>query len=152
MPTYEYTDQNEIIPAKLGITEFEVVGCENKISQNSGNPMLVVECRQIETGASIRENLVFIPSAFWKIDVFLKACGFAFQKGQKVDVNEQLLKGRRFSAEVYEELYTKQDGTEGKAARIRNLQPVTGQSAQQAAAPAQQAPAQQPQQSGDEPW
>jgi hypothetical protein len=118
MPEYTYTDAVEPTLLTEGTYDFTVTRVEDAISATGGNPMLKLELTERHTQAVVKDQLVFTPKAAWKIDLFLKACGFSFEKGESVDVDESLILNKRFSAQVGIEEYTKQDGSTGKVNRI----------------------------------
>jgi len=125
MPIHTFGDYEEIRPAKLGQTDWKIVRTEDKIAA-SGSEMLVLHCEQRGTGAHKQIAMVFTKAAAWKVEVILKACGIAHPKGTQLDIGEALMVGKTFSAEAYEEPYTKKDGTEGMGIELRNWRTCSG--------------------------
>jgi len=53
-------------------------------TSNAGNPK--IDLKLNINGAIVFDQLVFVESAAWKVDCFLKACGLAPEKGQFIDL------------------------------------------------------------------
>lgn len=141
MPIYTFNDAEAPTLLEPGEYTFTVDAVESAIS-SSGNAMLVLECREAQTGATLKERLVFVQKAYWKIDTFLKSCGLKIEKGTQVDVSEGLIIGKTFRATVAHRTFQRQDGTEGVTQEIDRFinpegTPTPQPQTQQASAPKQ---------------
>jgi hypothetical protein len=71
----------------------EVVNAEETVSQK-GSDMIELKLRVQPSGATMFDHLVFMESAFWKIDSFRAATGESITPDEEVDINADDLIGR----------------------------------------------------------
>ena len=71
----------------------EVVNAEETVSQK-GSDMIELKLRVQPSGATMFDHLVFMESAFWKIDSFRAATGESVTPDEEVDINADDLIGR----------------------------------------------------------
>jgi hypothetical protein len=101
MPKITYTKQeNKLFYIKPGDYVLEVVGYEVKYTQK-GEDMIKLKLREIESGVTVFENLVFSEKSAWKIDTFVTAAGLAGKVGEEVDFSEEFLKTRVLGARCW---------------------------------------------------
>ena len=110
-------DNNGYKNFKVGANKCWITSVSSKTSQN-GNKMLVINLRDKE-GATLKDHLVLTESAMWRVKQFLKAC--QLPHNGKVTIDEKDITGRHIIVNCYAEAYTKQDGTEGTAMRIKEF-------------------------------
>jgi hypothetical protein len=94
MPTYkssEPTSRPEFVPA--GNYAVEILNAEETISKQ-GNDMIELKLRIEPSGALCFDNLVFTPSAFWKIDAFRASTGEVVLPEENVNIDCDALIGR----------------------------------------------------------
>lgn len=108
-------DNNSYKNFKVGANKCWITGVSSKTSQ-SGNKMLVINLRDKE-GATLKDHLVLTESAMWRVKQFLKAC--QLPHNGKVSIDEKDITGRHIIVTCYAEAYTKQDGTEGTAIKVK---------------------------------
>lgn len=99
----------------VGKNKCYVNGVFLKTSQ-AGNKMLEVRMRDAE-GATLIDKLVLTDKAMWRVKQFLKAC--QLPHNGKVSIDEKQIVGRHFIVDCVAEAYTKQDGTEGTAIKVK---------------------------------
>lgn len=102
---------------KVGQNKCWITNISKKTSQ-SGNPMLLVNFRDKE-GATLKDHLVLTQSAMWRVKQFLKACQLPHTG--KVTIDEKDLTGRHLILNCIAEAYTKDDGTEGTAIKVKEF-------------------------------
>lgn len=100
---------------KVGKNKCYINGVLLKNSQ-AGNKMLEVRMRD-EEGATLVDRLVLTEKAMWRVKQFLKAC--QLPHNGKVSIDEKQLLNRHFIVDCVAEAYTKQDGTEGTAIKVK---------------------------------
>ena len=96
MISYTYEDRGAI-PALLdeGAYQVEVKSVEFGYSQ-AGNEKADLQLNVLaHDGKTIYDTLTFTEKAFWRIDQALKSLGIASEKGESVDVSEDLLIGKK---------------------------------------------------------
>jgi hypothetical protein len=71
----------------------EVVNAEETVSQK-GSDMIELKLRVHPSGATMFDHLVFMESAFWKIDSFRAATGESVTPDEEVDIHADDLIGR----------------------------------------------------------
>ena len=71
----------------------EVVNAEETVSQK-GSDMIELKLRLQPSGATLFDHLVFIESAFWKIDAFRAATGENVTPEQDIEIHADDLIGR----------------------------------------------------------
>lgn len=80
-----------------------VIEAKEDTSKN-GNDMVVLKLRVIRDdgaeGPALFDRLVAIPTASWKIDQFLAACGHAPQEGEEVSLDVDEMIGWECQAEL----------------------------------------------------
>jgi hypothetical protein len=99
MAKHQFTDKKEedsSFISKAGEYHFTVTKCQEGIK---GGKECISYTAMSDSG-KVNDTLFFTAAAAWRIDVFLKACGFVLTKGQEVDVNGELLLNRQFKAKV----------------------------------------------------
>lgn len=100
---------------KVGSNKCWITSVSKKTSQ-SGNPMLLVNLRDSE-GATLKDHLVLTQQAMWRVKQFLKAC--QLPHSGKVTIDEKDITGRHLIVNCLAEAYTKDDGTEGTAIKVK---------------------------------
>jgi hypothetical protein len=100
---------------KVGKNKCYINGVLLKKSQ-AGNNMLEVRMRDAE-GATLTDKLVLTEKAMWRVKQFLKAC--QLPHSGKVNIDEKQLLSRHLIVDCVAEAYTKQDGTEGTAIKVK---------------------------------
>jgi hypothetical protein len=105
MPEYT-TGVQQVLPE--GDYEFVVDDAGEKES-SKGNPMIELQLLVEHDGAQVRvyDNLAFVESAFWKIDVFRFATGDELVEGQTVNFEAEDCIGRRGKCHLYVSLSTR---------------------------------------------
>ena len=96
MISYTYEDRGAI-PALLdeGAYQVEVKSVEFGYSQ-AGNEKADLQLNVLaHDGKTIYDTLPFTEKSFWRIDQALKSLGIASEKGESVDVSEDLLIGKK---------------------------------------------------------
>jgi hypothetical protein len=103
MPEYT-TSVQQVLPE--GDYEFVVDDAGEKES-SKGNPMIELQLLVEHDGAQVRvfDNLVFVESAFWKIDLFRFSTGDELVEGQTVNFEAEDCIGRRGKCHLYVETY-----------------------------------------------
>jgi len=103
MPEYT-TGVQQVVPE--GDYEFVVDDAGEKESIK-GNPMIELQLLIEHDGAKVRvfDNLVFVESAFWKIDAFRVATGEKLVEGQKVNFEAEDCIDRRGRCHLYVDTY-----------------------------------------------
>ena len=94
MPTYrssEPTARPDFV--EPGEYTVEVVNAEETVSQK-GSDMIELKLRVQPSGATMFDHLVFMETAFWKIDAFRAATGESVTPDEEVDINADDLIGR----------------------------------------------------------
>ena len=71
----------------------EVVNAEETVSQK-GSDMIELKLRVQPSGATVFDHLVFMESAFWKIDSFRAATGESVTPDEEVEIQADDLIGR----------------------------------------------------------
>ena len=71
----------------------EVVNAEETVSQK-GSDMIELKLRVQPSGATMFDHLVFMETAFWKIDAFRAATGESVTPDEEVDIHADDLIGR----------------------------------------------------------
>lgn len=100
---------------KVGSNKCWITSVSKKTSQ-SGNPMLIVNLLDKE-GATLKDHLVLTQQAMWRVKQFLKAC--QLPHSGKVTIDEKDITGRHLIVNCLAEAYTKDDGTEGTAIKVK---------------------------------
>lgn len=103
-----YTSGTSSAPLPDGEYRAEIEQAKLKDSKNSGNKMIEMWLRLPRGGMAI-DNLVFVKSAFWKIDQFREALGEIILPDEEIEVNPSELVGRKPWVSVKTETF------EGKA-------------------------------------
>ena len=104
MPSYKASTPTERPDhVEPGDYEVEVIDAVETTSKN-GHEMIELKLRTSE-GSYLYDFLVFIPSAFWKIDAFRAATGEPVQPDEEVDINADDLIGRTGTARLTLEEY-----------------------------------------------
>jgi len=94
MPSYrssEPTTRPDYV--EPGEYEVEVVNAEETVSQK-GSDMIELKLRVQPSGATLFDHLVFMETAFWKIDAFRAATGENVTPDQDVEIRGDDLIGR----------------------------------------------------------
>jgi len=107
---------NEYKNFNVGKQKCYINGVLLKTSQ-AGNKMLEVRFSNAD-GAKLIDKLVLTDKAMWRVQQFLKACQLP-HKG-KVNIDEKQLLGRHLIVDCIAESYTKQDGSEGTAIKVKS--------------------------------
>lgn len=101
MPTY--TSGQSTGPLPDGEYRAEIIKAILKPAK-SGNQMIELWLRLPKGGLAI-DNLVFTPSAYWKIDQFREALGEVILPGEEIDINPSELMNRKPWVSVKTEVY-----------------------------------------------
>ena len=120
MPKTTYTDTplapNVKDVLKTGVSyDWTILSAEERIIPASGNELMEFFCKESNTEATSRMTLFFTPNTAPQVTRFLRSCGIERSPGAEVDVNEELVKGRSFSAKL----------KEGKPFNNKDGEPVT---------------------------
>lgn len=110
MPSHKFrNEQNrtfEVLPEGDYIAE--VIEAEVGISNGSrtrGADTIELKLKEISSGATFYETLIFHPSCDWKVDTFVNCMGMAAQPGEEIDLSEENIIGRRGWVRLYEDEY-----------------------------------------------
>ena len=104
MPSYKASTPTERPDhVEPGDYEVEIVDAVETTSKN-GHEMIELKLKTSE-GSYLYDFLVFIPSAFWKIDAFRAATGEAVTPDEDVELTSDDLIGRTGSARLAVEEY-----------------------------------------------
>lgn len=102
MPTYKAGNPESKASTLLEAGEypFEVADAKEKTAK-SGNAMIELRLKVGDDHpATVFDNLVFTPNAFWKIDQFLKAIGKHPGEGEDIDVEPFDLIGEKGTCKI----------------------------------------------------
>ena len=113
MPTYRASEPVERPDhVEPGDYTVEVIDAVETVSKN-GHDMIELKLRT-DRGSLLYDFLVFLPSAFWKIDAFRAATGETITPDEDVDITADDLIGRTGKARLIVETY--QDRRRNKVA------------------------------------
>lgn len=112
MPKIVFKDQDTRPPQVAdGDYIMEVAEANMRMSKSSASEYIELKLKEVNSGAVVYENLVFVDSMQWKIEGFLKAIGYVPKVGETVDFTKEFLAkvvvGARFWAKLGEESYEK---------------------------------------------
>ena len=99
---------------KVGDNKAYVSGVAIKTNMNGKR---FLEVKLTNGKASMTDNIYLLDSTMWRVQQFLKACQLP-HKGQ-VSLDEKSILSRHLIINCVAEAYTKKDGTEGTAIRVK---------------------------------
>jgi hypothetical protein len=101
-----------------GVYPFTVVWSKDKIDKNSGDEKISMLLEEDKSGVGVFDDLVFNTNGQRHIDTFLTATGKAPQKGEKIELTADIVKGWRLFAEIRVAPVNKEDPDGQKCNRI----------------------------------
>jgi hypothetical protein len=124
MPSYtSSTPQERPDYVEPGDYEVEVVDAIETISKG-GHEMIELKLKT-SAGSYLYDFLVFIPTAFWKIDAFRAATGEVVEPDQDVEISADHVIGRTGTARLTVEEYNGKKRNKVVAWIIGDAKPVT---------------------------
>ena len=124
MPSYtSSTPQERPDHVEAGDYQVEVVDATETISKG-GREMIELKLRT-EAGSYLYDFLVFIPTAFWKIDAFRAATGEVVEPDHDVEISADHVIGRTGTARLTVEEYNGKKRNKVVAWIIGDAKPVT---------------------------
>jgi hypothetical protein len=124
MPSYtSSTPQERPDHVEPGDYEVEVVDAIETISKG-GHEMIELKLKT-SVGSYLYDFLVFIPTAFWKIDAFRAATGEVVEPDQDVEISADHVIGRTGTARLTVEEYNGKKRNKVVAWIIGDAKPVT---------------------------
>lgn len=124
MPSYtSSTPQERPDHVEPGDYEIEVIDAIETISKG-GHEMIELKLRT-SAGSLLYDFLVFIPTAFWKIDAFRAATGEVVEPDQDVEITADHVIGRTGIARLTVEEYNGKKRNKVVAWIVGNAKPAT---------------------------
>jgi hypothetical protein len=107
MPEFTYTEKWSLPTFQPNVPyNWQIITASEGISSQKNTPFLDIKCQEMESGGTWSLTLYFTPKTFPQLSRFAHSCGVTRGEGEILKLDESVLKGRIFSAELQEEVWT----------------------------------------------